>query len=107
VSQRLKKPDYEVLLQLLNNQHANEQRLVRIAYPEAYENTCNTEENTGQVSTGVEIVLQMSHNTLTRAEEYIMREMHLKSEIAQRSLSDLWCGKHTCMPHTKAYNPVL
>jgi len=43
----------------------------------------------GQMSTGVEIVLQMSHNTLTRAEEYIMREMHLKSEIAQLELSDL------------------
>jgi len=50
----------------------------------------------GQMSTGVEIVLQMPDktgtclaNTLTRAEEYIMRELHLKSEIAQRSLSDL------------------
>ena len=51
-----------MLLQLLNNQHANEQRLVRIAYPEAYENTCNTEENTGQESTDVEILLQMPHN---------------------------------------------
>jgi hypothetical protein len=46
----------------LNNQHANQQRLVRIACPEAYENTCNTEENTGQVSTRVEILLQTPHN---------------------------------------------
>jgi hypothetical protein len=23
-------------------------------------------------------------------------------EIAQLSLSDLGCGKHTCMPHTEA-----
>jgi hypothetical protein len=65
-----------VLLQLLNNQHPNEQRLVLIAYPEAYENTCNAEENTGQVSTDVEILLQMSDktlscNTLMRAEKYI------------------------------------
>jgi len=36
-----------------------------------------------------------------------MREMHLKSEIAQLELNDLWCGKHTCMPHTKAYNPFF
>jgi hypothetical protein len=52
-----------VLLQLLNNQHANEQRLVRIAYPEAYENTCNIEENTGQVSIDVKIAFPMSDRT--------------------------------------------
>ena len=38
---------------------------------EASEDNCGIEEDTGQVSTGVEIVLKMSHNTLTRAEEYI------------------------------------
>jgi hypothetical protein len=38
---------------------------------EAFEDNCGIEEDMGQVSTGVEIVLQMSHNTLTRAEEYI------------------------------------
>jgi hypothetical protein len=32
---------------------------------------CDLEADTGQTSTGVEIVLQMSHNTLTRAEEDI------------------------------------
>jgi hypothetical protein len=32
---------------------------------------CDVEEETEQVSTGVKIVLQMSHNTLTRVEEYI------------------------------------
>ena len=31
-----------------------------------------------------------------------MKGTHLKVEIAQRELSDLGCGKHTCMPHTKA-----
>lgn len=31
-----------------------------------------------------------------------MKEHRLKYEIAQRTLSDLGCGKHTCMPHTKA-----
>jgi len=31
-----------------------------------------------------------------------MKEYRLKVEIAQLSLSDLGCGKHTCMPHIKA-----
>ena len=31
-----------------------------------------------------------------------MKEYRLKVEIAQQTLSDLGCGKHTCMPHTKA-----
>jgi hypothetical protein len=31
-----------------------------------------------------------------------MKEIRLKNEIAQLSLSDLGCGKHTCMPHTEA-----
>jgi hypothetical protein len=34
-----KKTDYGVLLHLSTSQHANEQRLVRIAYPDEYENT--------------------------------------------------------------------
>jgi hypothetical protein len=37
----------------------------------ASEENCDKEEDTGQLSTGVEILLTMSHNTLTRAEEYI------------------------------------
>ena len=35
------------------------------------EDNCDVEEDTGQVSVGVEIALQMSHNTLTSAEDYI------------------------------------
>jgi hypothetical protein len=31
-----------------------------------------------------------------------MMDKRLKSEIAQRELSDLGCGKHTRMPHTEA-----
>jgi hypothetical protein len=31
-----------------------------------------------------------------------MKGYRLKVEIAQLSLSDLGCGKQTCMPHTKA-----
>jgi hypothetical protein len=38
---------------------------------EAQKDNWDIEADTGQVSTGVEILLQMSHNTLTRAEEYV------------------------------------
>jgi hypothetical protein len=31
-----------------------------------------------------------------------MRALHFKSEIAQRTLSDLGYGKHTCMHDAKA-----
>ncbi len=34
-------------------------------------NICDIEVETGQMSTSVEILLPMSHNTLTIAEEYI------------------------------------
>ena len=37
------------------------------------EDNCDVEEDTGHISAGVKIVLQMSHNSLTRAEEYIFR----------------------------------
>jgi hypothetical protein len=32
---------------------------------------CDVEEDTGPMSTGVEFVLQMSHNSLTTIEEYV------------------------------------
>lgn|GEM_PF-2888947 len=38
---------------------------------EALEDNCDIEEDNGQESTGVKIVLQMPHNTLTIAQEYI------------------------------------
>jgi len=31
-----------------------------------------------------------------------MKGNRFKVEIAQREMSDLGCGKHTCMPHTEA-----
>jgi hypothetical protein len=48
------------------------------------------------MSIGVEIVLQISHNILTRAEVYIylMKGNRLKVEIAQLSLSDLGREDH-------------
>jgi len=35
-----------------------------------------------------------------------MRVLHFNREITQLPLSDLGCGKHTCLPHTEAKNPV-
>ena len=77
------RPDYEPLFSILDGMRQDPDRRFWIEQLEASEESCDIEEDMGQVSTDVEIVLQMSHNTLTRAEEYIMREMHLKSEIAQ------------------------
>jgi hypothetical protein len=54
------------------------------------------QEGLRQIETEVKIALSVSHNTLTRAEEYVlMKEYRLKVEITQRSLSDLGCGNHT------------
>ena len=38
---------------------------------EASDDNCDIQENMGQMSTSVEIRLQMSHNALTTAEEHI------------------------------------
>jgi len=38
--------------------------------PDHRQDNCGIKEDTGQMRTGVKIVLQISHNTLTREEEY-------------------------------------
>ena len=38
---------------------------------DASEDNCDIEKDWGQVSTGVKIVLQMSHNVLAIVEEYV------------------------------------
>ena len=50
------------------------------------DDNCDVEEETGLVSTDVEIVQQMSHNTLSIEEEYMLcnDEYAPLSEIAQR-----------------------
>jgi DNA invertase Pin-like site-specific DNA recombinase len=65
------RPDYEPLFSILNGLRLDSERRYWIERLEAHEDNCDIEADTGQASTGVEIVLQMSHNTLTRAEEYI------------------------------------
>jgi hypothetical protein len=65
------RPDFDVLFQLLNNLRVDEQRRFWITYPEVYEDACDIKENLAQMETEVKIAIPMSHNVLTRAEEYI------------------------------------
>jgi hypothetical protein len=64
-------PDYEPLFSILDGMRQDTDRRFWTERLEASEDNCDIEEDLGQVSIGVKIVLQMSHNTLTRAEEYI------------------------------------
>jgi hypothetical protein len=65
------RPDYEPLFSILDGLHPDGERRYWVEFIEAQKDNCDIEADTGQVSTGVEILLQMSHNTLTSAEEYI------------------------------------
>jgi hypothetical protein len=65
------RPDYQPLFSLLDGMRHDAYRRFWIESFVTPKDNCDVEEDTGQMSTGVEIVLQMSHNTLTRAEEYI------------------------------------
>ena len=65
------RPDYEPLFSILDGMRKDADRRFWIEQIEAQEDYCDIEAGTGHMITGVEIVLQMSHNTLTRAEEYI------------------------------------
>jgi hypothetical protein len=88
-------PDYEPLFSILDGLRHDADRRFWIESFVTPKDNCDVEEDTGQVSTGVEIVLQMSHNTLMREKVYILRSMLLKSEVAQRELSDL--GRGACL----------
>jgi len=57
------RPDYEPLFSILDGMHQDPDRRFRVEQLEPEEDNCDIEEDTGQMSTGVEIVLQMSHNT--------------------------------------------
>jgi len=65
------RPDYEPLFSILDGLRLDGERRYWIERLEAHEDNCDIVADTGQASTGVEILLQMSHNTLTRAEEYV------------------------------------
>ena len=65
------RPDYEPLFSIRDGMRHDADRRFWIERLEALEDNCGEEEDMGQVSTGVEIQLQMSHNVLTRSEEYV------------------------------------
>ena len=65
------RPDFEVLFQLLSNLSIDERRRLWIVHPEADENICDIEEEWEQIATEVKISFPMSHNVLTKAEEYV------------------------------------
>ena len=54
------RPNFDVLLQLINNLRVDEQRRFWIAYPEADEDTCDIREDLGQIGMEVKIALPMS-----------------------------------------------
>ena len=63
--------DYKPLFSILDGLRQDAARRFWIERVEAQENICDIEEDTGQMGTGVEIRLQMSHNVLTISEEYV------------------------------------
>ena len=65
------RPDYEPLFSILDSLRLDGEKRYWIERNEPEGNTIDIEADIGQMSAGVEILLPMSHNTLTRAEEYI------------------------------------
>ena len=64
-------PDDEPLFSILDGLRLDNERRYWIRRSGAEGNNSYIEEDAGQMSTGVEILLTVSHNTLTSAEEYI------------------------------------
>jgi hypothetical protein len=65
------RPDYEPLFSILDGMRHDADRRFWIESFVTPEDNCDVVEDTGQVSVGVEILLQMSHTTLTITEEYV------------------------------------
>jgi hypothetical protein len=65
------RPDYEPLFSILDGLRHDADRRFWIESFVTPEDNCDIDQNTGQVSTGVEIVLQMSHNFLTKTTEQV------------------------------------
>jgi threonine dehydrogenase-like Zn-dependent dehydrogenase len=64
-------PDFEMLFQLLNNLRVDDQRRFWFEYQEADENVCGILEDKGQMGVEVKTFAPVSHNALTRIEEYV------------------------------------
>jgi len=65
------RPDYEPLLSILDGLRQDDDRRFWLERLDAQENNCDRGDNTRKMSITVEIQLQMSHNALTIAEEYL------------------------------------
>ena len=65
------RPDYEPLFSILDSLRLESERRYWIERSGTEENISDIDTDTGQMSTGVKILLPVSHNTLTIAEEYI------------------------------------
>ena len=64
-------PDYEPLFSILDGFRPDSDRHYWIECNVMEKNISDIQVDSGQISTGVEILLKMSHNTLTRVEEYV------------------------------------
>ena len=90
-------PDYEILFRLMDGLRPDTERRYWIREHGKDGNICDN----GKIMTGVNISFSVSHNTMTSVEEYMrMRNIHLKSEIAQLELSDLGREVHACRKHS-------
>jgi hypothetical protein len=63
--------DYEPLFSILDGLRLDGERHYWIERREVEGSICGPEVNTRQISTGVDILLPVSHNILTITEEYI------------------------------------
>ncbi len=65
------RPYYEPLFSILDGMRQDPGWRFWIERLEATGDNFDIEEDLGQVSTGVKIVLQMSHNIITRSKKYV------------------------------------
>jgi len=64
-------PDYELFFSVLAGMRQDADRPFEVEQLEVSEENHDIKQDTGQVSAGVEILLLMSHNVFTKAEESI------------------------------------
>jgi hypothetical protein len=65
------RPDYEPLFSILDDLRLDSERRYWIEHRDTEGNISDVEVDLGHMSTGVEILLPMSHNILTIAQEHI------------------------------------
>jgi len=65
------RPDYESLFSILDGLHLNSEKRYWIEREVMGRNISDIQVDSGQISTGVEILLKMSHKALTSSEEDI------------------------------------